>query len=599
MRAMTTAEVQQSLDAALGFHQAGKLPQAESLYRKVLSAHPDHPHALQYLGMIALQSGNPVAAVDLLSQAAGLLPDPADCRCNLGVALASTGRIDDAIAAYRRALALRPQFPEALVNLAGALQQSGRPDQAIECCRQAIAVRPDYPEAHNNLGNALRDTARPSDAIAAYRQAVALRPAYPEAWNNLGNALTEADSYDEAILACQKAIALRPTFPEALNNLAIALKKKGWLDEAVAACRRAIALQPALADVWVNLGNLLQRQGYIEESLAAYRRAISLRPDLAIAHVYRGFVLLLKGDFPEGWREFEWRWHTNEFRNRQRDFAQPCWDGSELHGKRILVHAEGGLGDAIQFVRYLPEIARRGGRVVLEATSQLRRLLADMPDISEFVATGEPLPQFDVHCPMMSLPRILDTRLATIPAQSPYLRPDPSLARAWNQRLSPGIEGLKVGLVWAGRAIPDPGRSIPLEMLAPLGQVPRTWFCSLQRYESSGKTPAPLSGLRFTDWTAELGDLTDTAALISCLDLVITVDTAVAHLAGAMGKRVWVLLQFAPDWRWLLDREDCPWYPTMRLFRQPRTGDWESAVRDVACELEILAASSPHTPATP
>jgi tetratricopeptide (TPR) repeat protein len=599
MPAMTTAEVQQSLDAALGFHQAGKLPQAEALYRKILSTNPHHPHALQYLGMIALQSGHPAAAVDLLSQAAGLLSDPADCRCNLGVALASVGRIDDAIAAYRGALALRPQFPEALVNLAAALQQSGQPDQAIECCRQAIAIRPDYPEAHNNLGNALRDTTQLSDAIAAYRQAVALRPTYPEAWNNLGNALAEADFADEAILACNKAIALRPAFPEALSNLANALKKKDRLDEAVAACRRAIALQPTLADIWVNLGNALQRQRHIEESLAAYRRAISLRPDLAIAHVYRGFVLLLKGDFPEGWREFEWRWKTNEFRNRRRDFAQPSWDGNDLNGKRILVHAEGGLGDAIQFVRYLPEIVRRGGSVVLEATSQLRKLFANLPDISEFVATGEPLPQFDVHCPMMSLPRVFDTRLATIPARTPYLLPDPSLARAWKDRLSNGIEGLKVGLVWAGRAIPDPGRSIPLEMLAPLGQVPRTWFCSLQRNESPGKTPAPPPGLTFADWTADLQDLADTAALISCLDLVITVDTAVAHLAGAMGKRVWVLLQFAPDWRWLLDRTDCPWYPTMRLFRQPRIGDWESAVRDGARELEALAASSPPTPAAP
>jgi tetratricopeptide (TPR) repeat protein len=596
---MTTGSTQHSLDAAARLHQAGRLAEAEAAYRAILASQPDHPHALHLLGTLAYQTGHLEPAADLFLRAAASHPEPADCHGNRGVALAGLGRLNEAIAAYRQALALRPRFPEALNNLGSALQQSGCPDQAIECYQQALAIRPDYPEAQNNLGNALRDQAQIDAAITAYRHALQLRPNYAEAWNNLGNALVETDCTDEAIAACSHALELRPAFAEALNNLANAMKKQGRLEEAIAACRKAIALQPALADAWTNLGNALQRLGRIEESIAAYRRAVAMRPDLAIAHVCLGLILLLKGEFPEGWREFEWRWRTAEFRARRRSFTQPLWDGSKLHGKRILLHAEGGLGDAIQFIRYLPAIANSGGQILLEATPQLRRLFATLPHVQQFIPAGEELPDFDVHCPLMSLPLAFNTELSTVPAQVPYLLADRGRADQWRSRMPEDHELLKVGLVWAGRAYPDPGRSIPLELLAPLGQISGIWMCSLQRYESPAVRPPALPGMKIVDWTAELEDLADTAALIWGLDLIITVDTVVAHLAGAMGKRVWVLLQFAPDWRWLLDRPDCPWYPKMRLFRQPKAGDWESAVRDVARELESLAASFPLEPKTP
>ncbi|MDB5171427.1 MAG: glycosyl transferase family 9 [Phycisphaerales bacterium] len=588
---MMTGSIQHSLDAAARLHQAGRLAEAEAAYRTILASQPDHPHALHLLGTLAYQTGRLAPAADLFLRAAATHPDPADCHGNRGVALAGLGRLEEAVAAYRQALAQRPRFPEALNNLGSALQQSGRPEQAIECYEHALAVRPDYPEAHNNLGNALREQTHTEAAIAAYRQALRLRPRYAEAWNNLGSALAEYGSNDEAIAACARALELRPAFPEALNNLANALKKQGRLDEAIAACRRAIALQPALADAWTNLGNALQRQGHFEDSIFAYRRAIALRPDSAIAHVCLGLALLLKGEFPEGWREFEWRWRTAEFRTRRRHFTQPLWDGGDLQGKRILLHAEGGLGDAIQFVRYLPAVAARGGRIVLEATPQLRRLFAALPHVQQFVPAREPLPDFDVHCPLMSLPLVLNTTLATVPAPLPYLSPDPELAARWRSRMPAECTVFKVGLVWAGRAYPDPGRSIEPELLVLLRQLSGTWMCSLQRYESPMAQIAAPPGMGLVDWTAELPDLADTAALISELDLVITVDTVIAHLAGAMGKRVWVLLQFAPDWRWLLDRQDCPWYPTMRLFRQPSMGEWESAVREVARELESLVGS--------
>jgi hypothetical protein len=363
----------------------------------------------------------------------------------------------------------------------------------------------------------------------------------------------------------------------AFHDLGSALGDAGQIDESIAAYRQAIQIDPNYAEAHRNLGVTLLRAGQIAESTAATLDALRLKPEDAEAHWSYSINLLAQGDFVRGWPEYEWRWRRKTFTSPARNFSQPQWEGGNLKGRTILLHAEQGLGDTIQFVRYVPMVAERGGRVILNCQPGLERLFSQMPSIQQIVTTGE-MPPFDVHCPLMSLPLAFKTNLTSIPASIPYLKTDPVLAKAWKDRLEPESTGYRIGLVWAGSAIHrrDRDRSIPLAQFATLAEVTNAVFFSLQK--GPGSKDIPSSGLAIRDFTSEFSDFTDTAAFLDCLDLVITVDTAVAHLAGAMGKAAWVLLPFSPDWRWLLAREDSPWYPTMRLFRQRSLGDWSAPI---------------------
>ncbi len=363
----------------------------------------------------------------------------------------------------------------------------------------------------------------------------------------------------------------------------------------IAAHRRAIALKADFPEAYTNLGNALKGQGNIAAAIAACRQAIALNPDLPDAHHNLSLTLLLNGEFAEGWREYEWRWQTKQL--RPRGFAQPLWSGEAVDGRVLLLHAEQGYGDMIQFCRYVPLVAARG-RVVLEAPRALVRLFSGLAGVERIVVQGDPLPAFDLHCPLLSLPRAFATTLETIPGGVPYLGTDPAQVSAWRDRLA-GLARLRVGLVWAGepratdriRGAVDRRRSISLGHFARLAGVGGIAFVSLQKGEAAAQTRSPPPGLRLHDWTGELEDFADTAALIAALDLVISVDTAVVHLAGALGKPVWLLNRFDTDWRWLLDREDSPWYPTLRLFRQHRPGDWAGVLERVAAALRRPACS--------
>jgi hypothetical protein len=337
-------------------------------------------------------------------------------------------------------------------------------------------------------------------------------------------------------------------------------------------------------------------RGELDEALSVCQRAIQLRPDHAGAHWNKSLVLLLKGDFAQGWAEYEWRWQSKDFRSPRRDFPQPQWRGEDPSGRTILLHAEQGFGDTIQFIRYAPLLAGRGARVIVECQPELQRLLGGVEGIQHLTARGEPLPPFDLHTPLLSLPLAWGTRVKTIPGNVPYIKPDPALVGAWRGRLA-GDSALKVGLVWAGSPIrkDDRYRSLPLSSLAPLAGVKGVSFYSLQKGKATEQAQNPPPGMNLIDMTEEIKDFADTAALISHLDLVITVDTAVAHLAGAMAKRVWTMLEFVPAWRWLLNREDSPWYPTMRLFRQPAIRDWATVIRRVAGELQNFCSSGART----
>ena len=467
--------------------------------------------------------------------------------------------------------------------------RAGQLGQAEPLYRQVLAQEPNHADALNQLGYLLYQTGRYQEALELIGRAIDRDPSTAEYHNNLGLALAALDLTDRAIAAYRKAAALNPAHPEIHNNLGNALEGVGRLDQAIASFGQAIALRPNLAEAHDNLGRALKKAGKLTEALAAHEQAVRLQPGLASAHLNLGLLCLLMGDLRRGWIECEWRWQTVESSVPRHRFAQTLWDGGNLGGRRILLHPEGGFGDTLLFIRYVPMVAERGGKVILGVPRELIRLLQELPGVHEMVPSKAPVPDFDVHCPLASLPRLFDTTLSNIPAGIPYVRAQPERIEHWRRRV-PADGRLKIGLAWAGRPdyANDRNRSMSLRQLAPLGQVPRTWFCSLQKGAASQQARTPPGELSLVDWTDELDDFADTAALVANLDLVIAVDTSVVHLAGAMGKPVWVLLPFVPDWRWMLHREDSPWYPTVRLFRQQREGDWDAAINRVAEALRNL-----------
>jgi len=523
------------------------------LYRQILAAQPDHADALHLLGVLALGGGHYDVAEDLIGQAIAVAPRNPIYRSNLGNALRQRGQLDEAIASYQQALALKPDYAEALTNLGVAWKEKGRLDDAIGCYQRALALRPSYPDAHNNLGNALTDRGRLDEAVDCFQQALTLQP-------------ENAGTY---------------------YNMATARLKQGRLEEALACYQRALTLRPAFADAWYNQGNTLQKLGRRQEAIACYQRAVALRPDFAEAHYNMALEWLVLGQYREAWPHYEWRWRCKDFHSPAREFPRPQWDGGPLAGRTVHLHAEQGLGDSIHFIRYVALVAQKGGRINLECQPQLKRLFQRIPNVCQVVTTGELLPEFDVHCPLQTLPLLLGTTLESIPREIPYLYAEAAASADWAQRLRGAACRLKVGLVWGGntRNINDHNRSIPLAALGPLAQVPGVVFVSLQTGDPAEQAKNPPAGMPLLDWTQELQDFADTAALIANLDLVIAVDTAVAHLAGAMGKPVWVLLPVAPDWRWLLAREDSVWYPTMRLFRQAKAGEWGDVVARMGAAL--------------
>ena len=561
----------------------GQFDEAIAACRRAIALRPNYAEAHGILANALRDNGQLDEAIAAFRQAIAVRPDYAEAHNNLGGVLEDKGRRDEAIASYRQAIRFKPDLAEAHYNLGNALGDGAQLDEAIASYHQAIRLNADYAQAHNNLGNALKAKGQADEAIASYRQAIWLKPDFAEAHNNLGITLTEKGEPDEAIAACRRAIALNPKLPQAHRNLGNALRDKGQLDEAVAACRRAIGLGPNCAEAYNDLGAALACKGQFDQAIAAFRQAIALKPSYAEARANIALSLLTQGDFQQGWEEYEWRDKRMDALRGRRRFDQPQWDGRTLEGRIILLHTEQGLGDAIQFIRYVPLVQQRGGRVIVECQGELQRLFQTMAGERQIVVRGQPLPAFDLHCPLLSLPRVFGTNLANIPNVVPYLRADAGCSTRWQDRLASQTGLLKIGLAWVGSPTykNDRNRSTKLERLAPLGQVAGARFFSLQKGAAAAEATTPPPGLELIDWTEELRDFADSAALIANLDLVVAVDTAVAHLAGAMGKAVWTLLPLAPDWRWMLQRQDSPWYPTMRLFRQDSFGDWDGVIAKV------------------
>jgi tetratricopeptide (TPR) repeat protein len=498
------------------------------------------------------------------------------------------GRLQAAQYIYRQILAAEPDHADALHLLGAIAHQMGNNDVAVEYIGRAIALKGTDATFHNNLGAALNARGNLEQAGACYRRALELRPDFAEAHSGLGVVFQGQGNLDEAIACYRRALELKPDFAEAHSNLGVAFKDQGKLDEAIACCRRAVQLRPDYAEAYSNWGAACVAQGKLDDAVACYRRALQVQPDHAGAHWSLGLAYLLAGDWQRGWPENEWRWGKKE--SLPQRFPQPVWNGEPLAGKTILLHAEQGLGDTIQFVRYASVVRQRAAAVVVECQKPLVGLLAECPGIDHLVAQGDALPAFDVHLRLLSVPGVVKTTVETVPADIPYLFAKPALVERWCTKLA-ALDGFKIGISWQGNSKyrSDRVRSIPLRCFAPLAQIPGVRLISLQKGEGSEQVAAVRDLFPVVDFAEDLdqrsGPFMDTAAVMKNLDLVISPDTVGAHLAGALGVPVWVALPFAPDWRWLLHRPDSPWYPTMRLFRQKTAGDWAAVFAEIQAAL--------------
>ncbi len=606
----------------------GRAAEAEALFAAAVAADPASAAALYDHGIALASLGRRAEAVASYDAALALRPDHPETWNNRGVALFGLGRFAEAIASYDRALALRPGYAAALANRGNAELASGDAAAALASCDAALAAQPDHGRAlhlrtaaltalgnarfalgeseaalaaydaalaaaparadlHYLRGNALHRLRRDPEALAAYDAALTRQANFPEALNNRGNALLALDRTAEALASFEAALARRPAYPEALNNAAVALRDLGRPAESLAAADRAVALRPNYAEALLNRGNALLSLCRLEEAIAAFDQAIAVAPAAGAAPFNRSLALLLGGDFARGWGAYESRWQASGLIGHQRSFTQPLWDGeADIEGRTLLLHAEQGNGDTLQFCRYATLAAARGARVVLEVPKLLAPLMASLSGPAQVLTKGEAPPDFDLHCPLLTLPRAFGTRLETIPATVPYLAPPAERVAQWRARLGPRRRP-RLGLAWSGSLSHknDRNRSVRLDMLGPVMELPVDLYC-LQRELRVWDVPAfaPVQQ-RLAHFGRALGDFADTAALAAEMDLIVAVDTAVAHLAGALGREVWVLLPHSPDWRWLLGRDDSPWYPTMRLFRQRRPNDWSDPLGEVFTRL--------------
>jgi tetratricopeptide (TPR) repeat protein len=547
----------QALEQAVALHRQGELARAEKIYTRILKARRDHFDALHLLGLLKHQTGKAGEAYRLISAALAVNPRSADARSNLGLVLHALKRDTDALASFDAALALDPGHLEALNNRGTALTKLNRPAEALAAFERLLALSPRHPQAQVNRANALLDLGRVDEAIAAYDAVLVLQPRDAGAHFNRGNALARHDRLEEAVAAYDRAIAIAPGYVKAYNNRGLALRA-------------------------------LNRHA---EALASYERALALDKDFADAHLNAAHALLSLGDLPRGFAEYEWRWKSEELALPQRSYRQPLWLGAQpIGGKTILLHAEQGLGDTIQFARYAKPLARAGATAVLEVAPALKELMSGMDGAARVLAQGEALPAFDLHCPLASLTLAFKTELASIPAEIPYLAAPAARLEKWRARMDP-LARPRIALAWSGNPAHanDRNRSIPLARLEPLWSRAGGSFVSVQRDVREADAAVLAGAARLVHLGDALSDFADTAAVLALADVVISVDSAVAHLAGAMGRPVWILLPFSPDWRWLLARGDSPWYPTARLFRQPAIGDWQSAIARLQQELAHTA----------
>jgi tetratricopeptide (TPR) repeat protein len=584
------------LAAVIAF-ASGRMPEGVALLDRLFKRDPGYVPALVTMGDALAVKGEREGAAAVFQHAAGLRPYDATVQLKLADALAALDRFAEAERSYLQALALDPAMLQARFNLGVLLMKQRRLPEAEAIYRCVVQLDPTHRGAWLNLGNVLVDLDKHDDAVHAYQQVSHCLPgidaSVPMALANLAGCLCDLDRSEEAILACRRAIDIEPTYAPAYINLGAALDAQGRFDEAVAAYRRAIEIDPIAAKAYANLAVALRAIGALDEALAASRRAVELElssPEIRFNHAH---TLLMNGHWKAGFEELRWGKQCRLWADGYPSFEQPEWRGERFDGRTLLLFAEAGLGDTLQFVRYLPMVAERGGSILLQVQPALVPLLRDIRGVT-VIPRGEPLPPFDLQLPLMWLPHVFGTTLASVPADVPYLRADAVKREEW-RNLFGSVSALKVGVVWAGnpKHKGDRQRSIAAAAVLPRLAISGVQLYSLQKEPRAADRPVLQAlGDNVIDLAPRLHDFAETAAAVAALDLIISVDTSVAHLAGALGRPTWILLPYALDWRWLRDREDTPWYPTMRLFRQERPQLWTGALARASEELARLATST-------
>ena len=595
-------------------YQSNLHQEALGLIDQALAIQPDNAYFLSNRGNALKELGRFEDAVATFDKAIRLRPDYADAYCNRGIALHAMQAYAQAMQSHDRAVALKPDFPTAYYNRAVALQDMGDLEAAVASYDKAIAQNPDYAQAYANRGLVLKELGKweaamlsfeaaiqrnPQDAktcyhwalalheikqldvaIALYDRAIGIQTDFAQAHYSRGLALQQSSQLEVALESYDQAIRFKPDYVDAHSNRGTILQHYQQWDAAMASYDQAIALNPSYAKAHNNRGNTLQERHQIDAALASYDQAIALEPDYADAYWNKGIALLLGGDFARGWPLYEWRHKALESTHPQRQFGQPLWLGQDsLQGKTLLLHSEQGLGDTLQFIRYAPLLAAQGARVVVELPRALMALLADMQGVSQFIEQGQALPACDYHCPLLSLPLAFGTTLSSIPAPVAYVRSLPSKHAQWTATLG-AKTGLRIGIAWSGSTghKNDHNRSITLaELLQHLPPGPQ--YISLQKELREVDQATLQANPQLRHFGPELVDFTDTAALCDLMDVVISVDTSVAHLSAALGQTTWVLLPYSPDWRWLLERPDSPWYPSVRLYRQDSDMRWAGVLQ--------------------
>ncbi len=585
----TTLELFQE---AQKLHQAMRFADAETQYRRITQLDSNHAAAWHHLGQVCMAQNKLAEAADGFMCALALSPDNVDSLTHLGIALARQNKLDEAVSKFRQAIELRPQFAKAHNNLGVALTQQGKRDEAFASYKEAANLQPDYSEAHCNLAIAYTERRQPVEALESFQRALEHRPDYVEALSSMGLLLVNERRPEEGLACLEQAVRLAPNNPEFHNNLCLALADVGRFEEAIAAADASLRIHPLDAKTHMNRGNALSAMGRLDAALASYDMALRVQRDYINANWNRSLSLLTKGDYERGWAEYESRWKKHETKNRK--LPQPRWDGSDPAGKTILLWCEQGLGDTLQFVRYAALLKKRGATVWLECQEKLLPLLGTTAGVDRVIAEGSALPaEFDCHAPLMSLPSLCKTRLSEVPSETPYLALDAALTQRWRVELRASPH-FKIGIAWQGNPAHrwDRHRSFPLHWFRILGELPNVELYSLQK----GTGTEQLAAARFpvvdlgSSLDEKAGAFQETAAVMKSFDLTITCDSALAHLAGALGLPVWVGLSTLADWRWMLDRDDTPWYPTMRLFRQTEFGKWRPVFERMRDEIVRLQA---------
>jgi len=580
----------------------GNLSDAESVSRQTIETYPNNVIALSNLAMIAQKNGDLESSINFYRSALQFEPTLECALINLPNCLFATGKFAEAEAVARQALASFPGNEAVLLNLGKLLNETGRPQEAIEICRLGIGRAPKAIALFTYLTQLLMSAKRFEEALETCLRRLELAPAEVLGLNDLARIYSALNRQEDAIRMLQYSIQLHPEFPTNYTLLGSALANLGKCDEAISAGQRAVELAPNDALTLGDVGKILCDCNMVEDGYAYYQRALAINPDLPALRTNIGLMALKLGDFATGWREVEWRWACQGV-TRDR-WNRPEWQGENLAGRTILLYGEQGHGDVIQFLRYVPLLAAQGARVIVVVHSGLVRLASTMAGVAEALPLDASFPPFDLHLPLMSLPRVLATTLETIPSEVPYLQPAPSDKGRFADALSK-CSGLKVGLVWAGdsnssKGMVGPHRDLPPHFLEPLLGIPGIDFVSLQMDGASALAEFP-DERRPLNLMSGIRDFADTAALVAELDLVLAVDTAVAHLAGALGKPVWLFQRLNSDWRWLTGRNDSPWYPTLHIYQQTHLGDWAPVISAVKADLEALARNTPsrQAPSSP